>query len=95
MPELNTYLLLSLVSAAVIFVSGIHLLLKSIPRTEKMESYRVSCRFLFGAYFILALASDRSNFHNQFKGITGMSPEDYRKFHLINHKEYARDTRMD
>lgn len=57
MPELNTYLLLSLVSAAVIFASGIHLLLKSIPRTEKMESYRISCRFLFGAYFILALAN--------------------------------------
>ncbi|WP_301705362.1 hypothetical protein [uncultured Parabacteroides sp.] len=58
MPELNTYLLLLLVSFAVIFACGIHLLLKSISRTENVES-------------------DRSNFHHQFKGITGMSPEDY------------------
>lgn len=54
MPQFTPYILTTLLSSVVILIIGVCLLLVSVPREPALRNYRISRRFLAGAYIALA-----------------------------------------
>ena len=55
MIQYSPYMLATLLSAIVILIAGIFLLTVAVPRDPGLKNYRISCRFLAGAYIVLSV----------------------------------------
>ncbi len=54
MPRFNVYLLIELLSAAMILVMGVCMFAVSVPRVSELRNYRISRVFLAAAYMLLS-----------------------------------------